>query len=107
MIGFFERRLVARVGFYGPASGEFPNDGAFHHIAATYDVADLTLFVDGVQVGQAEPGFPLFWDDTPIIIGAQQNSTAAVQDGFRGVVDELRLYAVPLTKEEIRADMTQ
>ena len=72
------------------------------HLAATYDGANLRLYVNGTQVGDAWP------------TGSMSASTGVLRIGgndvwwewFQGLIDEVRVYNRALSAAEIQADMT-
>ena len=71
------------------------------HLAATYDGANLRLYVNGTQVSSRA------------VIGSLVNSTGALRIGgnsiwsewFHGRIDEVRVYRRTLSATEIQADM--
>jgi hypothetical protein len=74
------------------------------HLAATYDGANLRLYVNGVQAA------------SKAVTGSIRASTGALRIGgnsiwsdewFSGLIDEARLYNRALTAAEIQADMTK
>ncbi|MBN1636006.1 MAG: hypothetical protein JW920_05800 [Deltaproteobacteria bacterium] len=73
------------------------NDGAWHHLCATYDGTDMKMYVDGNL-------------QTDTAVTTYANSNAATQVGrqigyteydFNGAIDELRIYDRALTQAEI------
>jgi concanavalin A-like lectin/glucanase superfamily protein len=74
------------------------------HVAVVYDrflFDTMRLYVDGKQVARAVP-----WGSDPGFAGIRtvRIGTAAERNGaFRGMVDELKVYARPLSDEEIHA----
>jgi hypothetical protein len=72
------------------------------HLAATYDGANLRLFMNGTQVG------------TRALTGSIRASTGVLRIGgnniwsewFAGLIDEVRIYNRALTAAEIQTDMT-
>jgi RHS repeat-associated protein len=82
----------------------FPHDGAFHHIAVTYNQNNSTqigvqAFVDGASVGTATFSGNLAntLNTAPATIGASNYSG----DWFKGLIDELSVYSGVLTGTEI------
>lgn len=73
------------------------------HLAATYDGANLRLYVNGTLAS------------TKAVSGAMLTSTGALRLGgnavwgewFKGALDEVRVYRRTLTASEIQADMTR
>lgn len=92
-----------------------PLDGQFHHVAFVRDVATmtLTLFVDGAVAATAalDPRVagPLGADhaadneDDPLTIGYGRRTTANFADPFAGQLDDVRLYHVALTGQDVAA----
>ncbi|MFI6541560.1 LamG-like jellyroll fold domain-containing protein [Nonomuraea sp. NPDC050547] len=88
------------------------NDGQWHHVAITLSAGEQRLYLDGQQVGtlagaitggwsaDAEVGFGQVvggeWPATPGTAGATTSF------GFRGQLDEVAVYAKPLTPEDVR-----
>ncbi|MCX7048706.1 MAG: hypothetical protein NTX50_24865 [Candidatus Sumerlaeota bacterium] len=72
-------------------------DGAWHHAAATFDGKFMRVYFDGAQIGAMErPG---------VIVsgGAARGCIASLNGGecFRGLMDDLRIYAGALTAAEV------
>ena len=71
------------------------------HLAATYDGANLRLYVNGTQVA------------TRAVTGSMRASTGALRIGgnstwgewFGGLIDDVRIYNRALTPSEVQADM--
>src|SRR3990172_9425625 len=82
------------------SASNYPTGGAtWMHVAATYDGLDIKLYINGV-LEAVQPA--------TLFIGANNNalSIGAQDDGYRpflGVVDEVHLYSIPLTLEQIQA----
>jgi fibronectin type 3 domain-containing protein len=74
---------------------------AWTHLAATYDGANLRLYVGGVLVG------------TQVATGSIVTSTGVLHLGgnlvwgewFQGLIDEVRIYNRALTQAEVQSDM--
>jgi hypothetical protein len=76
-------------------------DGTWHHIAATRERATgrLSLFIDGVEEGEAE-GPRLALDAPPkLMIGCSLRGGSF----YQGSIDDLRIYARALSGDEVRA----
>lgn len=70
-----------------------PNDGQWHHYAATYDGASVKLYVDGVFRSETVFAGPLRTDaDSLSIMEWSDNST---------IIDDLRIYDEALTESQI------
>lgn len=73
------------------------------HVAAVYDGANLTLYVNGqvkAVAGRTGSGV-LTADTTPLVIGNGQGS--AQSEAFNGLIDEVRIYPRALALEDIQA----
>jgi hypothetical protein len=82
-------------------------DGAWHHVAGTFDGAMLRLFVDGTEVGAGAArsdvveygtlnGDDLFFGRYPGCSGLD----------FDGTIDDVRIYDRPLAAVSVKAAMT-
>jgi hypothetical protein len=71
---------------------------AFHHVACVEDGANLTGYLDGVQVGSIACGFPII-NTSGVTLG--QNDPSG--DVYSGVIDELRIFSVARSPTEIAA----
>jgi hypothetical protein len=82
-------------------------NGAWHHVAWTYvDATALeTLYIDGVQCGQATStaGF-LLYDGHPMVFGADIDN-GAYTFGFYGAIDDVRVFSSARTLGQIADDM--
>lgn len=85
--------------------GAFSQEGLvqldrWHHLAMTYDGADLCVYCDGEQVAREAVGKERTPGNTPVALGKRQDAYSY----FRGVLDEVRVYARALSAEEVRAN---
>jgi hypothetical protein len=83
-------------------SGHPPAVGQWEHIAATYDGAVARFYVDGTQVA-SRPFTGNMGDSNTWRIGAYGSTPGGF---FDGIVDEVRIYDVPLSAAQIQAEMT-
>jgi hypothetical protein len=74
-------------------------DNAWHHVAATYDGAQLSLYVDGVQV--ATKSIVLNTTGTDFAIG--QSISQPGREPFAGSLSDIRIYNRVLTAAELTA----
>ncbi len=88
-------------------------DGAWHHVAVTWQEGDgsFTIYVDGLRVfeGNLGQGQPLGSQGT-MVLGDEQDCVGGCYDpnqAFIGVMDELRVWEVVRSQEEIQANMFQ
>ena len=77
----------------------------WYHLAATYDGKRLTLFANGKELA-SEPlsGF-LKIDSSPLLIGRGDPDYSG-GEFFSGELDEIRIWRIPRTPEDIRRDST-
>jgi hypothetical protein len=113
--GSFDYALYASTDASSPAARVFTANGidaaapsallttTWTHLAMTWDGSTVRLFVDGAEVAaQAAPG-PLVTSTGALRIGGNSQRS----EWFTGLVDEVRVYARPLTGAEITADMNR
>jgi hypothetical protein len=74
------------------------------HAAVTYDGAVMKIYVNGVFDAQQDRGSQNTDTVTPVLIGAQLTG-GAPSEFFLGVLDEVALFNVALTEEQIKEVM--
>ena len=75
------------------------SDGKWHYVTVTFDGSVLNLYVDGVWVDtKKSSASPDNGGDNPVRVGAD---SGAVGDFFDGDVDEIRVYRVAWTPEQV------
>jgi hypothetical protein len=81
------------------AKGTFEG-GKWYHVAATYDGADMLLYVDGKVAGKNTIGDVklIAVEGEPLVIGSRPPN---MDRGFDGVVDDVRMYNRALSAEDI------
>jgi len=97
----YETAMSAPSGFdiFDPSSTSVAS--AWHHIAARWDGAVKTVFIDGIAVGHETPS-AVIDTSAPVQIGADLDG--GIQDNFfTGLIDDLRFYDSALTDAEIVA----
>jgi hypothetical protein len=97
-------------GFYGgcsssnwvylDSSSQVPLD-QWVHVAVTYDGAYLKNYIDGKLSASAQASGETCKNQNPLAIGAKHVPGVTTQNFFNGVIDEVRLYQIPLTESEI------
>ena len=71
------------------------------HLAATYDRANIRLYVNGVQVASRAQTAPIAVSTGKLYIGGD----ATFGQNFQGLIDEVRIYNRALSASEIQRDM--
>jgi hypothetical protein len=104
-------RSHGQISFYSEAFGEdyqlFGNGvklGVWHHVAAVLDRPNrrLSLYLDGELIAEdTDWGNHSAWTSAPVQVGIITYSPSA----FEGEIDELRVWNIARTQEEIRASM--
>jgi hypothetical protein len=71
--------------------------GAWHHVALTYDGDQMRFYIDGIPAGEADTaGGPIdAWDAEPLFMG----------EGFRGAMDQVRVWNSARTTTQLQNDM--
>ncbi|MBN8701976.1 MAG: T9SS type A sorting domain-containing protein [Bacteroidetes bacterium] len=77
------------------------NDGNWHHVAVTHNSGTLTIFVDGVQVGQRTVTLNL---SGTMVLGGRYSSGGG-GEFFDGNIDEVRIWNTPRNINDIIACM--
>ncbi len=72
-------------------------DGQWHHCAATFDGKTMRVYLDGQEIGSLKrPGTIAGGGSAPGCIGSSNGGEC-----FQGTMDDLRIYAEPLTAQEV------
>jgi hypothetical protein len=88
-------------------TGPFPFN-QWRHIACTYDGFIRSTYIDGVLVGTKLTSGPAHIGTTALGIGAHLGSNAApVSDTFVGLIDEVRIWNVARSQEQIRSTINK
>jgi len=74
------------------------NDGVWHHVVMVSTTSSQKLYVDGQQEGAAQE--TLSMSSGPMRIGHYTDGTAGY---FSGVLDDVRLYSIPLTASDVNS----
>jgi YD repeat-containing protein len=75
--------------------------GTWSHLALTNDGTNLRLYVNGALVSSGASG-PMFTAEGPLHIG--DNLRWITEDGFKGTLDDIRVYNRTLSAAEIGVD---
>jgi hypothetical protein len=81
----------------------------WHHIAAIYNSGNISLYVDGIRVGNATAATNPAVVNAPALIGAMYNadSPGLPVNYFHGWIEEVRVWGVALSEEQLRFMMNQ
>lgn len=86
--------------YYFPLpSGRNAFDGAWHHVVATFDGSNLTMYVDGVSLGTIPASFNTILNTGGLTIG----SSTGGGYGYNGAIDEVAAYGTVLTGSQVGA----
>lgn len=84
------------------------NTDRWYHVAVTFNGTNYNLYIDGIQVKSAVSGVnPILNNSANCIVGAMDQSNGIPFNYFNGWIDELRIWKVELTVDQIRQMMNQ
>jgi hypothetical protein len=101
----FDRAVGNAVRFcIGGACESYPDmqlkNGAWYHVAVTFDGKTMKAYVNGSLVGEkAQPGAAIDTPNIALIIGNSFNA----QRQYQGTIDEVRMWSRVLSASEIKA----
>jgi hypothetical protein len=81
------------------STANYPTNGTWMHVAATYDGQTIKLYINGVLQASKNASFQIAANNLPLAIGAQDDGYR----GFAGAIDGVRFYNRALTAAEIAA----
>lgn len=82
---------------------EFSTD-TWYHLAGTFDGSTMTVFVNGVNIISEKVSGPVYIDNSDLFIGKGDPEFSS-GEYFNGALDEIRIWNVARSQEEIRAAM--
>lgn len=85
------------------------SNNKWHHIVALYNGTDAILYVDGTEVKKGTPSSAPVAGTESLLVGAMYDSSAPTnpKNYFNGFIDEVRVWNVALTVQQIREMMNQ
>lgn len=89
------------IDLYGPV----PSPNVWTHVVGTYDGSTARLYVNGILVNSASYTTGLGIDSYPLAIG-ENLQEERMGRFFNGGIDEVALYAYPLSAEQVAAHYT-
>ncbi len=78
--------------------------GKWYHLAGTYDGGALAVFVNGVRIKSERASGQMYSDKSDLIIG-RGDPEFSFGEYFHGAVDEIRIWNVPRSQEQIQSTM--
>lgn len=90
-----------RIGSTGATSTRSVNDGVPHHVAATYDGANIKLYIDGALDTTLPTTGALATGTSTLRIGV--NNSSGLTQYFVGTIDEAAMYGTALSAVRIAA----
>jgi len=94
--------LVFDISNVGRVTTALPAANAWTHVAATYDLASVRLYVNGVEVASVASTAAMPETSDTLFIGTKTKGAPA-GDHFKGVLDDVRVYGRALTAAEVAA----
>ncbi|MGJ8684352.1 MAG: LamG-like jellyroll fold domain-containing protein [Nonlabens sp.] len=82
------------------------NDNAWRHIAVAYDGTEVFLYIDGVLDNSENKTAPIA-DSNTLTIGARYEAANNIIEHWKGELDEIRMWEMALTVNQIRFIMNQ
>lgn len=82
-------------------------DNQWHHVVGNYDGAFVRAYVDGKMDGEAAFEGPPQTNSGAVNIGRHSASEKATRWPAKGIIDEVGLFNVALTEDEIKNIMTE
>lgn len=79
--------------------------GTWYHLAGTYDGSAMTVFANGVSIESNKVSGPPYIDKSDLFIG-RGDPEFSFGEYFHGELDEIRIWNVARSPEEIRAAMS-
>jgi hypothetical protein len=86
------------------------SNNKWYHVAATFNGTVAKLYIDGVELASGNPSAPPVSGPEKFMIGAMYDSDNPCTDGtkyFNGFIDEVRIWNVPLSAQQIHEMMNQ
>ncbi len=78
--------------------------GQWYHLAGTYDGSAMKVFVNGVQIAEEKFAGRMATDESDLVIG-KGDSQWSMGEFFDGMIDEVRLWNVARSSQEIQSAM--
>lgn len=85
------------------STGYVFNDGQWHHLAVTHDGTTTIVYVDGIERGRGNRNY----NTTGVNFQMGASSRVTMDFRFQGTIDELRVWNVARTQQEISQNMSK
>lgn len=79
--------------------------GVWHHLAGTFDGSSIKLYVDGTLASEVASAGSLATNTRPFYVGRTDTGGGGLIDYFPGTIDNIRVWNVARTAEEIQTLM--
>lgn len=80
--------------------------GAWHHVAVSIATGQVTLWIDGEEVGSSS-SITMKPSDIHPVLNYIGRSQFAADPLFKGLIDDVRIYNYPLTQQELQGIIAQ
>ncbi|MBC5841314.1 T9SS type A sorting domain-containing protein [Flavobacterium sp. F-380] len=90
-------------------TSQYPiNTGRWYHVAVTFNGTNYKLYIDGIAVQTQVSGVnPVLNNNSNSLLGATGQTAGTPSNFFNGWMDELRIWKLELTPQQIRQMMNQ
>ncbi|MDN3665467.1 LamG-like jellyroll fold domain-containing protein [Algibacter miyuki] len=82
-------------------------DNIWHHVASSFNGSTASLYLDGVLVASQNTAAPLNNVQSFLIGASYDSSSSSVKNNFNGFIDEVRVWNIGLTQQQIQDMMNQ
>ncbi len=101
--------VTRKLNFAFRALGDFASSATlpaneWHHVAVTYDADNVCIYIDGIATDKDLSRGSLPINDSTLNIGRNAQTE---KDLYRGAIDEVRIWNVARSADEIRASMNR
>ncbi len=97
-------QMATNNGFYVCLNTQPTVQNTWYHAAATYDGSIIKYYINGCLINSIPASGNLVTNDFLTGIGMQSQNPTATTENFRGNIDEVRIWNVARTEQEILAD---
>jgi hypothetical protein len=99
-------RFSLNIGGWQYILGPVLEEGAWYHIAGTYDGAELVLYLDGEAIGTAAASGQITSTVDPLCVGNIVNAAGTSNNEYwSGIIDEVRIWDRGLSADEVAMNM--